>query len=309
MTGFPNKNTYVIEEASSGLYTPSLCAWEPSHTNDDKVLPSEVMAVEMSALALESREHGEVLNAESPADTRSSAGSSSSHEPDGKLYLSKLASLNKDDVVSLNDTVNIATLFGTTSSEMVSAIPRRHDTRTPEKPRKLSNPRLKGDKLIVRLKLRPSILAQFPTKTKPLEKKPTTKPLIREHNAHQLQFLDQLISEQSTELNRLNQERSITMQNIENYERVCSMHLDTLHRSLADACDLGMTSCELKDGDGDSTRLLKDDIQQMRQGVQNWSRILMEAKQDLASKKHQITMIATSLKTLEEERQQLSQWM
>ncbi|KAI6755569.1 hypothetical protein HG531_004675 [Fusarium graminearum] len=192
---------------------------------------------------------------------------------------------------------------------MVSAIPRRHDTRTPEKPRKLSNPRLKGDKLIVRLKLRPSILAQFPTKTKPLEKKPTTKPLIREHNAHQLQFLDQLISEQSTELNRLNQERSITMQNIENYERVCSMHLDTLHRSLADACDLGMTSCELKDGDGDSTRLLKDDIQQMRQGVQNWSRILMEAKQDLASKKHQITMIATSLKTLEEERQQLSQWI
>ncbi|KAF5246253.1 hypothetical protein FAUST_1370 [Fusarium austroamericanum] len=192
---------------------------------------------------------------------------------------------------------------------MVSAIPRRHDTRTPEKPRKLSNPRLKGDKLIVRLKLRPSILAQFPTKTKPLEKKPTTKPLIKEHNAHQLQFLDQLISEQSTELNRLNQERSITMQNIENYERVCSMHLDTLHRSLADACDLGMTSCELKDGDGDSTRLLKDDIQQMRQGVQNWSRILMEAKQDLASKKHQITMIATSLKTLEEERQQLSQWM
>ncbi|WXC52540.1 hypothetical protein QX201_012198 [Fusarium graminearum] len=113
MTGFPNKNTYVIEEASSGLYTPSLCAWEPSHTNDDKVLPSEVLAVEMSALALESREHGEVLNAESPADTRSSAGSSSSHEPDGKLYLSKLASLNKDDVVSLNDTVNIATLFGT----------------------------------------------------------------------------------------------------------------------------------------------------------------------------------------------------
>ncbi|CAG1982436.1 unnamed protein product [Fusarium graminearum] len=307
MTGFPNKNTYVIEEASSGLYTPSLCAWEPSHTNDDKVLPSEVLAGEMSALTLESREHGEVLNAESPADTRSSAGSSSSHEPDEKLYLSKVASLNKDDVrfveeqeellcngtplnsVSLNDTVNIATLFGT--------------------PRKLSNPRLKGDKLIVRLKLRPSILAQFPTKTKPLEKKPTTKPLIREHNAHQLQFLDQLISEQSTELNRLNQERSITMQNIENYERVCSMHLDTLHRSLADACDLGMTSCELKDGDGDSTRLLKDDIQQMRQGVQNWSRILMEAKQDLASKKHQITMIATSLKTLEEERQQLSQWM
>ncbi|CAF3527693.1 unnamed protein product, partial [Fusarium graminearum] len=341
----------------------------PKKTNDDKVLPSEVLAGEMSALTLESREHGEVLNAESPADTRSSsvkrprsslrpnarssAGSSSSHEPDGKLYLSKVASLNKDDVVSLNDTVNIATLFGTvrllvggqrgllvvhcgarfqgdyskrstcdncrvrgwlqfrhlTSSEMVSAIPRRHDTRTPEKPRKLSNPRLKGDKLIVRLKLRPSILAQFPTKTKPLEKKPTTKPLIREHNAHQLQFLDQLISEQSTELNRLNQERSITMQNIENYERVCSMHLDTLHRSLADACDLGMTSCELKDGDGDSTRLLKDDIQQMRQGVQNWSRILMEAKQDLASKKHQITMIATSLKTLEEERQQLSQWM
>ncbi|CEF83273.1 hypothetical protein FGSG_13183 [Fusarium graminearum PH-1] len=129
MTGFPNKNTYVIEEASSGLYTPSLCAWEPSHTNDDKVLPSEVLAGEMSALTLESREHGEVLNAESPADTRSSsvkrprsslrpnarssAGSSSSHEPDGKLYLSKVASLNKDDVVSLNDTVNIATLFGT----------------------------------------------------------------------------------------------------------------------------------------------------------------------------------------------------
>ncbi|CZS73594.1 unnamed protein product [Fusarium graminearum] len=78
MTGFPNKNTYVIEEASSGLYTPSLCAWEPSHTNDDKVLPSEVLAGEMSALTLESREHGEVLNAESPADTRSSAGSSSS---------------------------------------------------------------------------------------------------------------------------------------------------------------------------------------------------------------------------------------
>ncbi|KAK6708243.1 hypothetical protein SNK04_009202 [Fusarium graminearum] len=113
MTGFPNKNTYVIEEASSGLYTPSLCAWEPSHTNDDKVLPSEVLAGEMSALTLESREHGEVLNAESPADTRSSAGSSSSHEPDEKLYLSKVASLNKDDVVSLNDTVNIATLFGT----------------------------------------------------------------------------------------------------------------------------------------------------------------------------------------------------
>ncbi|PTD09342.1 hypothetical protein HYE67_006607 [Fusarium culmorum] len=276
-----------------------------AQTNDDKVPPNPRPGRRSRSSSVKRPRFSLRPNA------RSSAGYSSSHELDGKLYLSKVASLNKDDV---QDTVRLKPSFGGTgrtftSSEMVSAIPRRHDTRTPEKPRKLSNPRLKGDKLIVRLKLRPSILAQFPTKPKPLEKKPTTKPLIKEHNAHQLQFLDQLISEQSTELNRLNQERSITTQNIENYERVCSMHLDTLHRSLADACDLGMTSCELKDGDGDSTRLLKDDIQQMRQGVQNWSRILMEAKQDLASKKHQITMIATSLKTLEEERQQLSQWM
>jgi hypothetical protein len=191
---------------------------------------------------------------------------------------------------------------------MVSAIPRRNDTRSPEKPRKLSNPRLKGDKLIVRLKLRPSILAQFPTKPKPLEKKPATKPLIKEHNTHQLHFLDQLISEQYAELDRLSQERAYTAQNILNYERVCNMHLDTLHRSLADACDLGMTSCEIKEGDGDATRILKDDIQQMREGVQNWSRILMEAKQDAATKKHQITMIATNVKNLEEERRQLSQW-
>jgi hypothetical protein len=191
---------------------------------------------------------------------------------------------------------------------MVSVIHRRNDARSPEKPRKLTHPRSKGDKLIVRLKLRPSILAQFPTKPKAVDKKPATKPLIKEHNTHQLHFLDQLISEQYAELDRLSQERTDTLQNIHNYERVCSMHLDTLHRSLADACDLGMTSCEIKADDEDATRLLKDDIQQMREGVQNWSRILMEAKQEAASKKHQISMIATNVKNLEEERRQLGQW-
>ncbi|RGP69192.1 hypothetical protein FLONG3_7828 [Fusarium longipes] len=192
---------------------------------------------------------------------------------------------------------------------MVSVINRRHDSRSPEKARKLTHSRPKGDRLIVRLKLRPSILAQFPTKpAKALDKKPVTKALIKEHNTHQLHFLDQLISEQYAELDRLSQERAFTLQNINNYERVCSMHLDTLHRNLADACDLGVTSCEFNDDDGDATRLLKDDIQQMREGVQNWSRILMEAKQEAASKKQQISMIATNVKNLEEERRQLSQW-
>ena len=46
----------------------------------------------------------------------------------------------------------------------------------------------------------------------------------------------------------------------------------------------------------------------MRVGVQNWSRILMEAKQDALTKKQQITMIAGNVKNLEEERRQLGQW-
>ncbi|KAM0301571.1 hypothetical protein ACHAPM_005801 [Fusarium culmorum] len=43
-----------------------------AQTNDDKVPPSEALAGEMSALTLESRENGEVLNAESPTDTSES---------------------------------------------------------------------------------------------------------------------------------------------------------------------------------------------------------------------------------------------
>lgn len=191
---------------------------------------------------------------------------------------------------------------------MVGVIHRRNDSRSPEKPRKLTHARPKADRLIVRLKLRPSILAQFPTKVKTLDKKPATTPIIKEHNTHQLHFLDQLISEQCAELDRLSQERAYTLQNIHNYERVCNMHLDTLHRNLADACDLGITSCEIQAGDGKTTIFLKEDILTMREGVQNWSRILMEAKQEAASKKHQISMVATNVKNLEEERRQLSQW-
>jgi len=98
------------------------------------------------------------------------------------------------------------------------------------------------------------------------------------------------------------------MANIANYERVCNIHLDTLHRNLADACDMGIKSSIVNESDGEKVRLLKEEIETMRVGVQNWSRILMEAKQDAASKKQQITMIAGNVKNLEEERRQLGQW-
>ncbi|KAG8666755.1 hypothetical protein FPOAC1_011572 [Fusarium poae] len=190
---------------------------------------------------------------------------------------------------------------------MVSAIPRRNDTRSPEKPRKLSNSRLKGDKLIVRLKLRPSILAQFPTKPRSLEEKPATRPLIKEHNTHQLNFLNQFIDEQYAELERLKSELAYTLENIENYTRVQEMHSNTLSRTLADACDLGMTSCEKEKDDGDGTRFLKDDIHQMREGLQNWFRILMEAKQEAAGKRNQMSVIASIIKDVEKKRRALSQ--
>ncbi|CEI39943.1 unnamed protein product [Fusarium venenatum] len=190
---------------------------------------------------------------------------------------------------------------------MVSAIPRRNDTRSPEKPRKLSNPRLQGDKLIVRLKLRPSILAQFPTKPRSLEEKPTTRPLLKENETHQLNFISQLIDEQFAEIERLKSEIACTSENIDNYARVHEMHSNTMSRTLADACDLGMTSCEKEDGDGDVMRFLKDEIQQTREGLNNWYRILSEARQEVASKKYQISMIVSSLKALEKKRRDLSQ--
>jgi hypothetical protein len=71
---------------------------------------------------------------------------------------------------------------------------------------------------------------------------------------------------------------------------------------------MGIKSCVIDEGDGEKVRLLKEEIETMRVGVQNWSRILMEAKQDAASKKQQITMIAGNVKNLEEERRQLGQW-
>lgn len=178
---------------------------------------------------------------------------------------------------------------------MVGVIHRRNDGPSPKR---------KRNKLIVRLKLRPSILAQFPQPST----RPAPKPLIKEHNTHQLHFLDELITEQYTELDRLSQERTDTMANIANYERVCNIHLDTLHRNLADACDMGIKSSIVNESDGEKVRLLKEEIETMRVGVQNWSRILMEAKQDAASKKQQITMIAGNVKNLEEERRQLGQW-
>ncbi|KAF4970222.1 hypothetical protein FSARC_2687 [Fusarium sarcochroum] len=177
-----------------------------------------------------------------------------------------------------------------------------------DRPRKLLSPQRK-DKLVVSLKLHPSVLGRATPKccalanplVKTTDRETAHESLRKELDTYQFNYLNQLISEKKSELTQLNIEYSKIVDNVHNYEKVHNMHFKSFQRNLADAYESQIATCEPEPDDDEVRRFLKDDIVTLRGAVENWRRILIKAKQDASSKKHLMSIITKDLKVLEEE--------
>ncbi|KAM0547810.1 hypothetical protein ACHAPJ_010272 [Fusarium lateritium] len=181
------------------------------------------------------------------------------------------------------------------------------------RPRKLTPPRQK-DTLIVSLKLRPKILAEtgphlhaFANTCRSEDRKAPHESLRKELDRYQLNSLNQLIKDERSELERLSLDYVRVMDKVNNYERVYNMHCASLEHDLADAYESRIATCEPESNDDKAENFLKDDIITLRAAVQSWRYLLLKAKQDASTKKHQMSIVNKNLKMLEGEQSQLTQ--